>query len=183
MGGQEIYLNEVQQYLQQMPACLATLEDALQSEDIYSLKMAAHAKKGVSANLALNQLQDLCDALEQINESDWSEAPALVTQLADATALLTQAVTPLLKTVAEPEAPAAATASTALPAEAIAALKQLRALAQAGELDDSLFQTLQHHSPVEYRQPLSLIAQLLNDFDFEQTVVHIEQILTSQETL
>ena len=182
-GSQDVYLNEVQQYLQQMPACLANLEDALRNEDIYSLKMAAHAKKGVSANLALNQLQRLFDAIEQINESDWSEAPALVAQLADATTALAHAMTPLLNTVEEPEAPTPATTSTALPAEAIAALKQLRTLAQAGELDDALLQTLQHHSPAAYRQPLSLIAQLLNDFDFEQAVVHIEQILTSQEVL
>jgi len=59
-------------------------------------------------------------------------------------------------------------------------LQSLRTLVVMNELDDALVSQLVQHAPASWRTALNTISQLLNDFDFEQATVHIDQLLAIQ---
>lgn len=179
-GNQQVYLNEVHQYLQQMPACLSKLENAMQSQDIYALKMAAHAQKGVSANLALYEIQHICDAIEHLTELELNDGQTLIKQLNVAVEALSTEITPLLS-IAAGESTQKRASNKMSTQEFLSALQQLKSLAVTAELDDSLMKSILQSATKEETTALNKIQQLLNDFEFEQAVGHIEQILAVHE--
>lgn len=180
-GDEQIYLNEVQQYLQQMPDWLQGLQEAMHNQNSYAVKLAAHAKKGVSANLALYQIQRICDSLEHLPEEDWHNCAALMAQLQAAVLSLQAAITPLISMNSTAESFHQRDLETHSATQALDTLVQLKALAEAAELDDDLLQALTRQAPAAWHDALEQIKHMLNDFDFEQAVVHIEQLLASQQ--
>ncbi|HCU85330.1 MAG TPA: hypothetical protein DGR15_09115, partial [Methylophilus sp.] len=79
------------------------------------------------------------------------------------------------------QAVTASTHEAQLPAaQLLGWLQELRTLIVMNELDDALVSKLVQHAPAAWRQALNTIAQLLNDFDFEQATMHIDQLLAIQ---
>lgn len=172
-GDEPSYLHEVKGYLDEIPKHLEALRQAESSHAVATLNQIAHAQKGVSANLALMQIQRIYHDLEQMTESEWSRCPALIEQLQTASQALEKNISSMLP------APVAVTqAETHISTEQMLRwLIDLRTLAVKAELDDALVNSLTLNAPVDWRQPLRTIAQLLNDFDFEQATVQIDQLL------
>ena len=178
-GDLHTYLNEVSQYLLETPRHIDHLTDAIQANDPAALKLIAHANKGVSANLALPQIQSVYHALEHITEETWQESVALVEKLRTFAQVLQQAVTSLKDLQpAIVENPAASEEKDI--DQIISWLKTLRTLAAMAELDDALANKLMRHAPVAWREECNAIVQSLNEFDFEQAVIQIDQLLETQ---
>ncbi|HSH86462.1 MAG TPA: PAS domain S-box protein [Methylophilus sp.] len=178
-GDLHTYLNEVSQYLLETPRHIDHLTDAIQANDPAALKLIAHANKGVSANLALPQIQSVYHALEHITEETWQESVALVEKLRTFAQVLQQAVTSLKDLQpAIVENPAASEEKDI--DQIISCLKTLRTLAAMAELDDTLANKLMRHAPVAWREECNAIVQSLNEFDFEQAVIQIDQLLETQ---
>jgi CheY-like chemotaxis protein len=176
-GDQQTYLREIALYLRETPHHLQALNQAISTQDLAALKQAAHACKGVSANLALTGLQGLYHHLEHMTAADWHTCPAYIEKLQAAIQSLHTAIAP--KLVAMP-----ASQTEALPEvdtrQLITWLQALRTLSVNAELDDALTSTIHQSAPAAWRQPLNTIMQLLNDFDFEQATAHIDQLLKIQ---
>ncbi|MBZ9612404.1 MHYT domain-containing protein [Rheinheimera maricola] len=64
-GNLATYVPQLQQFLQQQLPALQQAKVQLQAADFSAVQSAAHAIKGVAANLALEQLSKLCAELEQ----------------------------------------------------------------------------------------------------------------------
>lgn len=179
-GDQQTYLHEVNVYVQESRKHITTLQQAIATQDHALLKQIAHANKGVSANLALLTIQDSYHALEQVSEEQWHTCPALVAQLQADVQSLHASITPLLSQQT------LSTTTTSnhqalLPASQLLDwLQSLRTLVVMNELDDALVSQLVQHAPASWRTALNTISQLLNDFDFEQATVHIDQLLAIQ---
>lgn len=175
-GDMHTYLNEVRQYLQETPRHIHALQQALATQDYPAFKLIAHANKGVSANLALPKIQSIYVSLEQLDNENWQQSPVLVESLQTVAEGLQQALKLLLGSHPAPAE------NHAIPAEIeveqfVSWLAQLRALAAMAELDDSLANKLLQHAPPESRDDVRLIVQSLNDFDFEQAVIELDQLL------
>ncbi|MGP1716667.1 MAG: PAS domain S-box protein [Methylophilus sp.] len=178
-GDQQTYLIEVGQYLEESPRHIEALQTAIQAKDHAAFRMIAHANKGVSANLALPKVQSIYDALEQMTEEHWQECPALVERLHITIQALQHTIRALLES--EPVSAQHAVITANIDTEQLRAwLQELRALAAMAELDDALANKLIQHAPVEWRQTLHTVSQCLNDFDFEQAVIHIDTLLETQ---
>jgi two-component system, sensor histidine kinase and response regulator len=178
-GDQQTYLIEVDQYLQEAPRHIEALQAAIEAKDHAAFRMMAHANKGVSANLALPKVQSIYDALEHITEQRWQECPALLAHLKTTTEALQQTISALL--AAAPEVAQSDLVTSHIAADQLLTwLQALRSLAAMAELDDSLANKLLQHAPADWRQPLHAITQSLNDFDFEQAVIHIDALLETQ---
>ncbi|WP_292779018.1 PAS domain S-box protein [Methylophilus sp. UBA6697] len=176
-GDQQTYLHEINVYVQESRKHITTLKHAIATQDYATVKQLAHANKGVSANLALSNIQDSYHALEQVSEDQWHTCTALVTQLQTHVQSLHASITPLLLQ----QAVTASTHEAQLPAaQLLGWLQELRTLIVMNELDDALVSKLVQHAPAAWRQALNTIAQLLNDFDFEQATMHIDQLLAIQ---
>jgi two-component system, sensor histidine kinase and response regulator len=178
-GDQQTYLIEVDQYLQEAPRHIEALQAAIEAKDHAAFRMMAHANKGVSANLALPKVQSIYDALEHITEERWQECPALLAHLKTTTEALQQTISALLADA--PEVAQSDLVTSHIAADQLLTwLQELRSLAAMAELDDSLANKLLQHAPTDWRQPLHAITQSLNDFDFEQAVIHIDALLEAQ---
>lgn len=176
-GDQQTYLNEVHSYIQESRKHITMLKQAIDAQDLAALKHIAHANKGVSANLALPHIHESYHALEQSSDDQWQACNRQVAQLQTHLQALQAAITPLLSqqtariTIDEPALPVAQLQDW---------LQALRTLVVMNELDDALLNKLTQHAPTEWLQRLNTITQLLNDFDFEQATVHIDQLLEVQ---
>jgi len=176
-GDQQTYLHEINVYVQESRKHITTIKQAIAMQDQAALKQIAHANKGVSANLALFNIQDSYHALEQVSADEWHTCTALVAQLQMHVQSLHASITPLLLQ----QAVTTATNEAQLPTEQLLGwLQELRTLIVMNELDDALVSKLLQHAPAAWRQALNTIAQRLNDFDFEQATVHIDQLLAIQ---
>lgn len=175
-GGQQAYLQEIALYLQATPQHLEALNQAMAAQALATLKQTAHACKGVSANLALPFIADIYQRFEQMQDTDWATCPELVQQLQMAIQSLKTAISPRLVVKPSPQAdmPEAGTA------QMTTWLQDLRELAANAELDDLLTSNIRQSAPKTWQQPLDNIMQLLNDFDFEQAIAHIDQLLAIQ---
>ena len=178
-GDLQTYLSEVGRYLLETPRHIDTLTAAIQANDHAALKLIAHANKGVSAHLALPKIQSIYHALENITDDTWPECPALVDQLQTLAEALHQAIT--LVTDLQPASAESQVLSAEIEIEHIISwLLALRALAAMAELDDVLANKLMRHAPDTWREAINDIMQSLNEFDFEQAVIQIDQLLETQ---
>ncbi|WP_229008350.1 ATP-binding protein [Methylophilus sp. Leaf408] len=178
-GDLQIYLHEVGQYLLETPRHIDNLTDAIQANDPATLKLIAHANKGVSANLALPKMQSIYHALEHITEETWQESGALIEKLQTFAQALQQAFTSLQDLQPAIVENPAASEETDID-QIISWLKALRTLAAMAELDDALANKLMRHAPADWREASNAIVQSLNEFDFEQAVMQIDQLLETQ---
>ncbi|MGQ2966088.1 PAS domain S-box protein [Methylophilus sp.] len=182
-GDQQIYLAEVSQYLLEVPQHIGAFNTAIESHDYAAFNMLAHANKGVSANLALPGLQSVYAELELVSQENWHTAAAIVAQLQIVLETASQALHPLL--YAQPGAAitdtavAEAASGTAV-TQLLEWLQALRTLTAMAELDDALLKQLLQHAPAGWKAALNDIAMCLNEFDFEQAVIHIDQLLETQ---
>ncbi|WP_029147743.1 PAS domain S-box protein [Methylophilus sp. 5] len=176
-GDQHTYLNELHLYVQASRQHMTSLTQAIAAKDLAAVKQMAHANKGVSANLALPHLQESYHALEQLTADAWPHCTALVAELHTHLQSLHTAIAPLLA----PHTVATANSEASLPAgQLLEWLNALRTRVAMNELDDALASQIVQHAPAEWRQAMHNIAQLLNDFDFEQATVHIDRLLAIQ---
>ncbi len=177
-GDQQTYLNEVRQYLLELPRHIATLNAAIEAKDPVVFKMTAHANKGVSANLALLGIQSIYDALEHMTEDTWQECPVWIDRLKEHGEALQLTIKPLLD--AQPQLSQQALLLATGLDQLVEWLKELRKLAAMAELNDALLNIVMQHAPVEWQQALNTITQCLNDFDFDQAVINIDKLLETQ---
>lgn len=176
-GDQQTYLYEIHRYIQESRKHITMLTQAIAAQDHAALKQIAHANKGVSANLALSHIQESYHALEQSADGEWQTCTQQVTQLQMHAQSLQAFITPLLSQ----QTVSVAIDEHALPITLLQdCLLALRTLVAMNELDDALLSKLTEHAPAEWRQALNKITQLLNEFDFEQATVHIDQLLEIQ---
>lgn len=174
-GDAQTYLHEIHVYVQASRKHISALQQAIKDQEIAVIRQIAHANKGVSANLALLNIQHSYHALEQMSEDQWSTCTAQVAQLQDHLQALQAAITPLLSQQA------ITTDQATLPmSQLLEWLQALRTLVVMNELDDQLLNQLAQHAPAAWRQALNTITQQLNDFDFEQAAMHIDQLLATQ---
>lgn len=178
-GDLQIYLHEVGQYLLETPRHIDNLTDAIQANDPATLKLIAHANKGVSANLALPKMQSIYHALEHITEETLQESGALIEKLQTFSQALQQVFTSLQDLQPAIVENPAASEETDID-QIISWLKALRTLAAMAELDDALANKLMRHAPADWREASNAIVQSLNEFDFEQAVMQIDQLLETQ---
>jgi two-component system, sensor histidine kinase and response regulator len=175
-GDQQAYLHEVHRYIQESRKHITTLKQAIAAQDHTALKQIAHANKGVSANLALPHVHESYHLLEQSTDDQWQACERQAERLQTHMQALHAAITPLLS-----QQESIAIAEHALPMTQLQDwLLTLRTLVVMNELDDILLNKLIQHAPGEWLQVLNTIAQLLNDFDFEQATVHIDHLLEIQ---
>jgi len=64
-GNQELAAMMVEVYLEQLPAILASLEDALNSEDLAGIRLHAHTLKGESANVGGDAVSHIAAQIER----------------------------------------------------------------------------------------------------------------------
>lgn len=175
-GDQQTYLHEVHRYIQESRKHITTLKQAIAAQDHAALKQVAHANKGVSANLALPHVHESYHILEQSTDDQWQACERQAERLQTHMQALHAAITPLLS-----QQESIAITEHALPMTQLQDwLLKLRTLVVMNELDDILLKSLIQHAPGEWLQVLNTIAQLLNDFDFEQATVHIDHLLEIQ---
>ncbi len=180
-GDMHTYLNEVRQYLLETPRHIQGLQQALATQDYAAFKLIAHANKGVSANLALPKIQSIYVLLEQLDKENWQQSPALVESLQTVAEGLQQALKLLLGSHPAPAENQVLNAEIEVE-QFIRWLEQLRTLASMAELDDTLANQLLQHAPPASRDHVRMIVQSLNDFDFEQAAIEIDQLLQAYHT-
>ncbi|SDK74187.1 PAS domain S-box-containing protein [Methylophilus rhizosphaerae] len=176
-GDQQTYLHEVNLYLLEIPRHSAALEIALRHNDHATLKMTAHANKGVSGNLALPGIQSIYDALEHLTTDTWQEGFELVERLQSSAGALQHTLQSLAAAHPQPAAVPPEPALLADTTQLVSWLQALRTLAAMAELDDSLTNKLMQQAPADWQQALNDIAQSLSDFNFDQAVVGLDNLL------
>lgn len=168
------YLPQLAQFLQQQQPALAQAAVKLQGGQFDAVQQTAHAIKGVSANLALEQLSKLCAELEQAARQQQSErAGQLLQQIialwpdyqAACQQLTLRSGSPAAKTLQQYDNKALAALLVSLQ----------QALAQH-ELDDAVLKQLEIYSGAHEALILSLL-DAVNDFDFGQALAIAEQLL------
>jgi CheY-like chemotaxis protein len=73
-GDEQLFLDVVQVFLQDCPARLAEIKEAVDRRDAKRIRATAHALKGASANLSASRLFDAAAVLERIGEEGRMEA-------------------------------------------------------------------------------------------------------------
>ena len=157
------YLPQLSQFLLQQAAALAKVAEASQAGQFDDVQKAAHAIKGVSANLALEQLSRLCAELEQAARLQQQQRTGLVLQqIQQVWPRYEQALQHLSAQVDEN----LAKVTQQLDDDTLlVALLSLQQALQRHELDDDILQQLECYSGAHEAMILSLL-DAVNDFDF-----------------
>lgn len=75
LGDKEFYIELLEEYIQTTPEKIALIKKLFSENNLTDLKPAIHSLKGVSANLFLEKMHQLCiDAEEQIKISSLKES-------------------------------------------------------------------------------------------------------------
>lgn len=83
-GDDSFFRDLVQIYLDDSPARIAELEDAVAHGDAHRLTLAAHSLKGSSANFGASTLRTMCERVEMLGrQSSLGDVPALLPPLKD----------------------------------------------------------------------------------------------------
>ncbi|RVU33594.1 PAS domain S-box protein [Rheinheimera riviphila] len=162
-GNQTTYLTALQQFLNQQQHVWPQLQQALAQADFDTVQQQAHAVKGASANLALEQLSKVCAELEQAGRQQ---------QLARCQDLLGKIQQCWPKFVAHcqqlqqenPTADATSQPQLTLP-QLSAVLEVLQQASARNEFDDERMALLASYTG-PYQQQVLQILDALNDFDF-----------------
>ncbi|WP_231732045.1 MHYT domain-containing protein [Rheinheimera sp. EpRS3] len=167
------YQQQLEQFLQQQQPMLTKAAEYLQAQRFDELQKVAHAIKGVSGNLALEQLSKLCGELEQAARQqqhqradktlqqimqNWPQYQAACQQLQQ------QAGNGAAKTLQQFDDNALA-----------ALLTPLHLALQRHELDDNVLKQLEIYSGKHETLILSLL-DAVNDFDFAHALAVLEQL-------
>jgi len=167
------YQPQLEQFLQQQQPMLTKAAEYLQVQRFDELQKVAHAIKGVSGNLALEQLSKLCGELEQAARQQQHER-------ADKTLQQIMQNWPQYQTACQQLQQQAGngTAKTLqqFDDKALAALlTTLYQALQRHELDDGVLKQLEIYSGKHETLILSLL-DAVNDFDFAHALAVLEQL-------
>ncbi|WP_240224455.1 MHYT domain-containing protein [Rheinheimera hassiensis] len=167
------YQPQLEQFLHQQQPVLVKAAGYLQAGQLDELQKAAHAIKGVSGNLALEQLSKLCGELEQAARQQQHERAGKTLQQvmqnwpqyqAACQQLQQQAGNGVAKTLQQFDDNALA-----------ALLTPLHLALQRHELDDNVLKQLEIYSGTHEALILSLL-DAVNDFDFAHALAVLEQL-------
>ncbi|SEI07988.1 PAS domain S-box-containing protein [Rheinheimera pacifica] len=167
------YQPQLEQFLQQQQPMLTKAAEYLQVQRFDELQKVAHAIKGVSGNLALEQLSKLCGELEQAaRQQQHQRADKILQQImqnwpqyqAACQQLQQQAGNGTAKTLQQFDDRALA-----------ALLTSLHHALQRHELDDNVLKQLEIYSGKHETLILSLL-DAVNDFDFAHALAVLEQL-------
>ena len=162
-GSLSHYLPQLAQFLQQQTAALVKVAEASQAGQFDDVQKAAHAIKGVSANLALEQLSRLCTELEQAARLQQQQrTEQVLQQIQQVWPRYEQALQQLSAQVGEN----LAKVTQQLDDDTLlAALLSLQQALLRHELDDDILQQLECYTGAHEAMILSLL-DAVNDFDF-----------------
>lgn len=167
------YQPQLEQFLQQQQPMLLKAAGYLQAQRFDELQKVAHAIKGVSGNLALEQLSKLCAELEQAARQQQHErADKTLQQIMQSWPQYQAACQQLQQQAGN----GAAKPLQQLDDNSLAALlTTLQQALQRHELDDEVLKQLENYSGTHEAQVL-LLLDAVNDFDFSHALVVLEQL-------
>ena len=180
-GSLAVYLPALQQFLTQQQHSWKELQQLLHQGDFQTIQQQAHAVKGASANLALEQLCKVCAELEQAARQHQSERCAL---LLDKIQLCWPTFVAHCEQLQQQQPLASEQQQDCI--TELQLLHTLAALQQAtsnNELDDGQMALLSRYSG-PYQQMIMQLLDALNDFDFQQAknlLASLQQQLTEQQ--
>jgi len=177
-GDLATYLPALQQFLQQQQPAWPQLQQALIAADFQTVQQQAHAVKGTSANLALEQLSKVCAELEQAARQQQAQrCQELLTKIQDCWPKFVARCQQLLDEQPVTAELAAPQLSSAALAEILAVLQQATA---RNEFDDArMAQLAGYRGP--YQLQIGRLLDALNDFDFpsaQQQLALLQQQFT-----
>ncbi|HEX5793676.1 MAG TPA: MHYT domain-containing protein [Rheinheimera sp.] len=165
------YQPQLEQFLHQQEPVLAQAAGYLQAGHFDKLQKAAHAIKGVSGNLALEQLSKLCGELEQAARQQQRERADKTLQHIMQHWPQYQAACQQLQQVDDTTANTQQLSDNAL----ARLLTTLHQALQRHELDDSVLSQLENYSGMHAKLILPLL-DAVNDFDFSHALALLEQL-------
>ena len=167
------YLPQLEQFLQQQEPVLAQAAVNLKAAQLDELQKAAHAIKGVSANLALEQLSKLCGELEQAaRQQQQDRAENTLQQILQSWPEHLAACQQLQ------QQPDSVSTKTLQPLDDVALAALLSPLSQAlqrHEINDSVLAQLERYTGIHETLILSLL-DAVNEFDFASAMATLNQI-------
>lgn len=179
-GDESVYYHELQQFVQQHLRHIDSIAMAARNGESLALRELTHAGKGVAANLALTRLCQIYGEFEHAAMAEDVDAyPVLLGVLQESWHALNEAVAKLhidddvAEHSGEPE-------SIDQHALALQSLQALRAATAEATLDDALLNTLLKQAPLSWQAELRVIVGILNDFEFEEALIKIDQLLSQQ---
>ncbi|WP_205623218.1 response regulator [Rheinheimera baltica] len=172
------YLPQLEQFLQQQEPVLAQAAVNLKAAQLDELQKAAHAIKGVSANLALEQLSKLCGELEQAaRQQQQDRAENTLQQILQSWPEHLAACQQLQ------QQPDSVSTKTLQPLDDVALAALLSPLSQAlqrHEINDSVLAQLERYTGIHETLILSLLDAVnddaVNEFDFASAMATLNQI-------
>ncbi|MBU2279933.1 MAG: PAS domain S-box protein [Gammaproteobacteria bacterium] len=178
-GNLATYLPALQQFLTQQQDVWQSLLESLQQDDFQTVQQQAHAVKGVSANLALEQLSKVSAELEQAARQHQTERCQLLLQK------ISQCWPKFIAHCQQlqQQLPAADEASmhSITAAQLLALLQRLQVATANNEFDDAIMTQLAGYNG-PHQLPVMQLLDTLNDFDFQAALlqlVHLQQKLTA----
>lgn len=167
------YQPQLEQFLQQQQPMLLKAAGYLQAQHFTELQKVAHAIKGVSGNLALEQLSKLCAELEQAaRQQQYERADKTLQQIMHSWPQYQAACQQLQQQAAKGAAKPLQQFDDNTLAALLATLQQAL---QRHELDDGVLKQLESYSGAHEALILSLL-DAVNDFDFTHALAVLEQL-------
>lgn len=167
------YQPQLEQFLQQQQPMLLKAAGYLQAQHFTELQKVAHAIKGVSGNLALEQLSKLCAELEQAaRQQQYERADKTLQQIMQSWPQYQAACQQLQQQAAKGAAKPLQQFDDSALAALLATLQQAL---QRHELDDGVLKQLESYSGAHEALILSLL-DAVNDFDFTHALAVLEQL-------
>lgn len=173
------YQPQLQQFLQQQLPILEQATHSLQAGHFDELQKAAHAIKGVSGNLGLEQLSKLCGELEQAaRQQQLQRADSILQLIVQNWPQYQQACEQLQQQASKSAAKSLQKFDDNTLTEM---LKTLHCALKRHELDDDILEQLAMYSGKYETLVLSLL-DAVNDFDFAYALALLEQLQQHIET-
>jgi hypothetical protein len=177
-GNLATYLPALQQFLTQQQDVWPQLQRSLAQADFQTVQQQAHAIKGASANLALEQLSKVCAELEQAaRQQQLTRCQDLLGKIQHCWPKFVDHYQQLQQ--AQPAADAGSQSQLTL-AQLAAVLAALQQASARNEFDDEQMAKLASYSG-PYQMAVLQILDALNDFDFpaaQQQLVLLQQKLS-----
>jgi len=179
-GSETLYRQQVVRYLKQVPQTLSELKENLAQKNWGYLKGEGHRGKGVSANLALVQLQQAFAELENVSSSaDEVAVQAAVSRIEELYCqILAEFSVPVDAETGSPSPPEEKTVE-----ELVLLLERLLETVNHNELSDDLLEELMLAEAGECRDQLRMIYNACSDFEFEKAGGLISSLLETLREL
>ncbi|MEQ5807483.1 PAS domain S-box protein [Alteromonas sp. NFXS44] len=174
-GDKDTLNKEISQFLRNSHETLTKLVNFFADDDYEQVVKYLHGMKGVSGNLGLTKLMNLCGEFERSARNDHLSAediPTLKTALREVENELNR----------QKEEPAAEESREEIDIAALRnTLNALLVSAAQNQFDESTYQYCEGQYFGSYNVPVQGILQDMDDFEFERAVERIKQLLASTE--